>query len=169
LLLVIAGAVGGVSGYVGAAISASSPHVPTGPIIVLVCFAVFAGSLLLAPNRGIVASLIRHRQFQVRVHRRQGLLALAHGEPIFDRLTLSLLRRAGLIRKDGVPTDTGRAQAGKVLRDERRWEMARQIYQDEAVSGRYDGLTPIEAVLTRDEIGEIDRRIGRPAVVREQG
>jgi manganese/zinc/iron transport system permease protein len=165
-LIGIAGAVGGASGYLGAAISASAPHIPTGPIIVLVCFALFAASLLLAPNRGIVASIVRHRQFQVRVHRRQGLLALAHGEPIFDRLTLTVLRRAGLIRKDGVPTETGRAQAAKVLRDERRWDIARQIYQDEAVSGRYDGLTPIESVLTRDEIGEIDRRIGGPAPVR---
>lgn len=164
-LVGIAGVIGGASGYVGAAISASAPGLPTGPIIVLVCFGSFAASLLLAPNRGVLASILRHRRFQVRVHRRQGLLALARGEPIFDPLTLAVLRRAGLIRKDGVATEAGRAQSAKVLRDERRWEIARQIHQDEAVSGRYDGLTPIEAVLTRDEIAEIDRRIGGPAPV----
>ena len=161
----IAGIVGGAAGYLGAAISASAPHLPTGPIIVLVCFSLFAGSLLFAPNRGVLAALVRRRQFQVRVHRRQGLLALAHGEPIFDPLTLRVLRGAGLIRRDGVPTEEGQALAAKVLRDERRWGIARRIYQDEAVSGRYDGLTPIEAVLTRDEIVEIDRRIGGPALV----
>ncbi len=164
-LVAIAGVIGGVSAYVGAALSASAPNLPTGPIIVLVCFALFMTSLLLAPSRGVMASLLRHRRFQVQVHRRQGLLALAHGEVILDPLTLSVLRRDGLIRADGVATDLGKAQGAKVLRDERRWQLARQFHQDEAVSGRYDGLTPIEAVLTQDEIAEIDRRIGGPVPV----
>jgi manganese/zinc/iron transport system permease protein len=164
-LVALAGGIGGASAYGGAALSASAPNLPTGPIIVLVCFGLFLASLLLAPNRGVLASILRHRRFQVRVHRRQGLLALAHGEPIFDPLTRAVLRRAGLIRTDGVATEAGRAQGAQVLRDERRWEIARQIHRDEAVSGRYDGLTPIEAVLTRDELAEIDGRIGRPAPV----
>ncbi|WP_414474106.1 iron chelate uptake ABC transporter family permease subunit [Microvirga sp. M2] len=164
-LVAVAGIIGGVSAYVGAALSASAPNLPTGPIIVLVCFALFVASLLLAPSRGVLASILRRRRFQVRVHRRQGLLALAHGEPILDPLTVSVLRRDGLIRTDGVATEAGRAQGARVLRDERRWEIARQIHHDEAVSGRYDGVTPIEAVLTRDEIAEIDRRIGGPVPV----
>lgn len=164
-ILWIAGAIGGASGYVGAAISASAPNLPTGPIVVLVCFALFTVSLLLAPGRGLLAAAVRHLRFQRRVHRRQGLLALAHGEPILDGLTLRVLRRGGLIRRDGVATEAGRAQAAKALRDEMRWRIARQIYRDDAVSGRYDGLTPIELVLTRDEIAAIDRRIGAPEPV----
>ena len=164
-LVAVAGLIGGVSAYIGAALSASAPNLPTGPIIVLVCFALFMASLLLAPSRGVLAALLRHRRFQVQVHRRQGLLALAHGEVVLDPLTISVLHRDGLTRTDGVATEAGRAQGAKVLRDERRWEVARQMHQDEAVSGRYDGLTPIEAVLTRDEIAEIDRRIGGPVPV----
>ena len=61
--------------------------------------------------------------------------------------------------------ERGRAMAARALRDEKRWEMARQVYRDEAVDGRYDGLTHIETVLTRDEIAELDRRIGGPAAV----
>ena len=99
------------------------------------------------------------------MHRRQGLLALAHGEPILDQLTLAVLRREGLIREDGVATEEGRALAAKALRDERRWQVARTIYQDEAISGRYDVLTAIETVLTRDQIAAIDARIGGPALV----
>ncbi|MCP4382304.1 MAG: metal ABC transporter permease [Hyphomicrobiales bacterium] len=166
-VLLISGIVGGVSGYVGAALSAALPNVPTGPIIVLVCFALFALSLLFAPNRGIVAAVIRQQRFRINVHRRQGLLALARGEPILDRLTIATLRRAGMARKDGVATDKGRAAAARALRDEKRWQIARSIYRDEMASGRYDGLTPIEAVLTRDEIAEIDRRIGGPTAVGE--
>ncbi|MFC6488088.1 metal ABC transporter permease [Nitratireductor sp. GCM10026969] len=164
-VILIAGIVGGLSGYMGAALSASAPGLPTGPIIVLIGFAIFCASLLFAPGRGVLAALFRHRRFQLRVHRRQGLLALARGEAIYDPLTLAVLHREGLMRQDAVATDKGRAAAAKMLLDERRWALARQLYQDDEVSGRYDGLTPIETVLTRDEIAEIDRRIGPPAAV----
>lgn len=161
----IAGVLGGVAGYVGAALSASAPQLPTGPIIVLVAFGLFAASLLFAPGRGVAAAALRQRRFQLCVHRRQGLLALARGEPIFDRLTLKVLARAGLIRPDRVATEAGAAQAAKVLRDEKRWEVARRVYRDETISGRYDGLTAIESVLTRDEIAALDRSLGPPAAI----
>lgn len=164
-LVLIAGLLGGAAGYIGAAISASAPGLPTGPIIVLVAFGLFLASLLTAPNRGVLAAALRHRRFRLRVHERQGLLALARGERIYDGLTLKVLTQGGLMRPDGVATEAGQAQASKALWDERRWQEARQVYRNEAIAGRYDGLTPIETVLTPDEIAEIDRRIGGPAVV----
>ena len=164
-LLWIASAIGAISGYVGAAISASAPALPTGPIIVLVSATIFVLSLFLAPARGVATAVWRHFQFQKRVHLRQGLLALARSEPIHDKLTLRTLRRAGLIRADGIATDAGRAQAAKAARDEHRWDIARQMHHDTALTGRYDGLTPIETVFTRDEIAEFDRMIGGPRAV----
>jgi manganese/zinc/iron transport system permease protein len=161
----ISGAIGGGAGYVGAAVSASAPDLPTGPIIVLVAAAIFLVSLLLAPVRGLAAAVLRQRYFKARVHQRQGLLALARQEPIREAYTLRLLRRQGLVRADGVPTEAGCAAAAKVSRDERRWDIARQIHQDAGLTGRYDGLTPIEDVFTADEIGEFDRRIGPPVAV----
>ncbi len=160
-----AGGIGGVSGYLGAVLSASAPALPTGPIIVLVAASIFLLSLLFAPDRGVVVALLRRRRFQARVHRRQGLLALAAQHPIREAYTLRLLRREGLVRADGVPTPAGRAQAAKITRDERRWEVAREIYQDTGLTGRYDGLTPIEDLFTIDEIAEFDRRLGPPARV----
>ena len=157
-----AGALGGLSGYVGAALSASAPNLPTGPIIVLVAASLFVISLFLAPVRGVAASLLRHRRFQKRVHKRQGLLSLSRNEPIHDDLTLRVLRMGGLIRADGVATQAGRAQAAKIARDERRWDVAREIHQDTSLTGRYDGLTPIEDVFAPDEIADFDRRIGGP-------
>lgn len=158
----VAGLVGGASGYAGAAFSASAPALPTGPIIVLVSFSFFAVSLFFAPNRGVLAAFLRHLRFQHRVHMRQGLLALAQGQPIYEKLTLRLLRRAGLARADGVPTETGRARAAKALRDEKRWEIVRADQAFEGAAALYDGLREIETVLTPDQIREIDRRIGRP-------
>ena len=164
-LVVWAGVLGGLSGYVGAAISASAPGLPTGPIIVLVAAALFFLSLFFAPARGVAAALVRHWRFQRRVHRRQGLLALARGETIHDPLTLRVLRAEGLIRPDGVATDDGRAVAAKIARDERRWDVAREVHQDTALTGRYDGLTPIEEVFTPDEIAAFDRHLGGPVPV----
>ena len=160
-----AGLFGGLSGYVGAALSASAPALPTGPVIVLVCAFLFVLSLLFAPIRGVLASLLRHRRFQVRVHRRQGLLALAHSEAVHDRMTLAVLRRDDLIRADGVATDIGRAQAAKALLDERRWEIVRQMQFAEGLKANFDGLTPIEGVLTKDELAEVDRRLGPLSIV----
>ncbi|MBO9450669.1 metal ABC transporter permease [Tropicibacter sp. R16_0] len=164
-VVLLSGLVGGVSGFVGAAISASAPNLPTGPIIVLVSFALFALSMLLAPNRGVLAAILKHLRFQRRVHLRQGLLALAQGQPIYERLTLRLLSRAGFARADGVATELGRARAAKALRDEKRWEVVRADQSHEAAAALYDGLRDIETVLTKDQIADIDRRIGGPQEV----
>lgn len=159
-VVLIAGAAGGVSGYAGAAISATAPALPTGPIIVLVAFALFVVSLVAAPGRGVLAALMRHRRFQARVHLRQGLLALAGGQPIYEPLTLRLMRRAGLVRSDGVATEAGRAQAARARLDERRWQLLRSDPRYEAAAARYDGLTPLETLLTPDQIDELDRGLG---------
>ncbi len=161
-VVLLGGIVGGLSGYLGAALSASAPNLPTGPIIVLVSFGFFAISLFLAPNRGVLAAILRHFRFQRRVHLRQGLLALAQGQPIYERLTLRLLTRAGLARADGVATDAGKARAAKALRDEKRWEVIRSDQTHEAAAALYDGLRDIETVLTKDQIVEIDHQIGGP-------
>lgn len=161
-VVLYAGAIGGLSGYVGAAISASAPALPTGPIIVLTCFAMFLVSLFLAPERGVLAAFLRHRRFQERVHIRQGLLALAQQQPVYEPLTIRLLVREGLARRDGVATDAGKARAARALRDEKRWQVVHRLPDYEAVSSLYDGLRDIETVLTADQISEVDAVIGRP-------
>ncbi|MEM7528118.1 MAG: iron chelate uptake ABC transporter family permease subunit [Pseudomonadota bacterium] len=164
---VIAGALGALSGWLGAALSASAPAMPTGPIVVLIAAGLFLLALLFAPRRGVLSRLLARQRFQTRVHRRQGLLALARQEPIHDPLTKRILTREGLMRADGVPTETGRGEAARAAHDERRWEIVRRLHQNTALSDRYDGLTPIEAVLTPDEIAEIDRNLAGPQPVGE--
>ncbi|MEM1005346.1 MAG: metal ABC transporter permease, partial [Pseudomonadota bacterium] len=161
-VVLLAGLVGGAAGYIGAAVSASAPNLPTGPIIVLVSFAFFGVSLFVAPVRGVLAAVMRHLRFQRRVHIRQGLLALAQGQKIYEPLTIRLLQRAGLARADGVATEAGKARAAKALRDEKRWDVVRADQSHEATAALYDGLRDIETVLTRDQIEDIDRRLGNP-------
>lgn len=164
-VVLYAGGLGALAAWVGAALSASAPDLPTGPLIVLISFAMFALSMLFAPSRGLLSSFFRHRKFQTGVHVRQGLLALAQGQPIYEPLTLRLLKSQGLARADGVATDAGKARAARALRDEKRWEIARATPDLELAAARYDGLTRIEDVLTADQIDDIDIRIGGPEVV----
>ncbi|MEM6489457.1 MAG: metal ABC transporter permease, partial [Pseudomonadota bacterium] len=94
-IVLIAALIGGLAAWLGAAASASADALPTGPMIVLAAFALFLVSMLCAPLRGALAAGLRRWRFQLAVHRRQGLLALARGEAIYDRTTLTVLRRAG--------------------------------------------------------------------------
>lgn len=161
-VVLIAGALGGLSAWIGAALSATAPALPTGPLIVLTAFAMFAASMLFAPARGLLSGYLRHRRFQRGVHIRQGLLALAQGHPIYEPLTIRLLRAEGLARPDGVPTEDGKARAARALWDEKRWEIARATPEFELAAARYDGLTRLEDVLTPDQIEAIDARIRGP-------
>ena len=165
LVVILAGAFGGIAAWLGAGLSASAPDLPTGPLIVLVSFCAFAVSMAFAPRRGLLSSFVRHRRFQTGVHLRQGLLALAQGQPIYEPLTIRLLKARGLARADGVPTRKGTIRAARAFRDEKRWEVARATPELELAAARYDGLTQIEDVLTADQIVEIDRRIGPPEAV----
>lgn len=161
VMLALSAGFGALAGWVGAAMSAAGPALPTGPLIVLTAFALFLASLLAAPRRGALAALRARLRFQRRAHRRQGLLALGRAERILDDLTLAVLRREGLIRRDGVPTEAGRRAAQAAMLDETRWAEARR--DPGGMAQGFDGLGPIEAALTPDQIAELDRRLGGPA------
>ncbi|MEM9783865.1 MAG: metal ABC transporter permease [Pseudomonadota bacterium] len=174
-LVLGAAVIGGVSAWVGAALSASADGLPTGPVIVLAAFALFAASLVFAPLRGALAAALRHRRFQRAVHRRQGLLALARDEAILDTQTLGILRREGFLRRDGMATDAGRAAAVEARLDEARWQALRAravapgggsvaltttpgtlVEAGDAI----EGLTPLARILTPDQLSRLDAEIG---------
>ena len=165
-VVLTAGALGGVAAWVGASLSASAPDLPTGPLIVLTAFALFVVSMAVAPSRGLISAFLRYRRFQRGIHVRQGLLSVAQGVPIYEPLTLRLLKAEGLARPDGVPTEQGRARAARAHWDEKRWEIARSIPEFELAAARYDGLTQLADVLTPDQIAMIDARIAPPEAVR---
>ncbi len=165
VMIAVSGGVGGGAGWIGAALSATAPNLPTGPVIVLVCFAVFLLSLLLSPLRGVLSSALQFRRIRKRIHLRQGLLAMAQGQPIYERLTLRLLQSEGLVRVDGVATEAGKARAAKAQRDEHRWAAVRADLTYATAAERYDGLTEIESVLTADQIADVDAHIEKAVVL----
>jgi manganese/zinc/iron transport system permease protein len=58
-LVLLAGFFGAVSGLIGAMLSSMVPRLPTGPTIILVITAVTVLSLLIAPERGLLAAWLR--------------------------------------------------------------------------------------------------------------
>ena len=159
IILVTATLFGALSGYIGSAISAVSPGLPTGPIIVLCCFGLFLFSFLFAPKRGVLAVALDHYRFQKAVHLTQGLLSMAAAQPIYEPKTQRLLRRLGYIRADGVATETGKFLAAKTLLNEKRWSYWQEILKE---SNQLDGqavfnLMDIETKLTPDQIKSIDQ------------
>lgn len=145
-----AGLIGGVAGYAGAALSATAPNLPTGPVIVLTGAAIFLVSLIFAPGRGALAVWLARRSLGRRLRLRTGLLALAEGAaPPAE--ALAPLRRAGWLDAAGAPTESGRAAVAQAAEDEALWIRARAILSPEALAGRDDGLSSPRAALTPDE------------------
>ncbi|WP_254275014.1 metal ABC transporter permease [Halomonas sp. 3H] len=158
-MVALAALLGTLAGYLGVTLSSVSEGLPTGPLIVLCAFALFLASFLFSPRRGVLASLLAYRRFRQRVHLRQGLLALGRDEPIFDGLTLSLLRRRGYIRRDGVATPPGQAAARDAEHEERLWALYRERYPDDALHREHAGLTPIAQVLSADAIMALEAQL----------
>lgn len=155
----LAALLGALAGYLGVTISSVREGLPTGPLIVLAAFALFLISFLFSPRRGVLASLLAYRRFRRRVHLRQGLLAMARQEPIFDGLTLTLLHRYGYIRRDGVATPPGQAAARDAEHEERLWALYRERYPDDALHREHAGLTPIGQVLSSDAIMALEAQL----------
>jgi manganese/zinc/iron transport system permease protein len=156
-MVLIATGLGAFAAYLGAAISSIAQGLPTGAVIVLCAFSLFLLSLLLSPVRGVLARALGLIVFQRRIHERQGLLALARGEPVYDAYTLKVLLGRGLIRRDGVATAEGRAAAVAVAREEALWALYRRLRPEEAAAMEHQGLIPIAEALPPDVIAELDR------------
>ena len=156
-VVVIAGFLGGLSGYIGAVLSASAPSLPTGPIIVLIAIVLFVLSLFLAPNSGVFSIFIERRKTKSNIHRRQGLLTIAKGENVVSSFTRKLLANEGLSRSDGL-TDKGKKLVTKILIDENRWIAAKEVYPDKDMNINY-GIKLIEETLTKEELLKVDQYI----------
>ncbi len=142
-LLPLAGAIGAAVGVTGALLS-SSAHVPTGPVIALVAFAVVAAALAFSPGRGVVWRAMRLTHDRRRALA-DGVLvdletALHAGPPptVAElraltarpsrelRRGLRLLRGAGLVDRAGdrlLLTEAGAEAAGAQLARRDDWSL----------------------------------------------
>lgn len=150
---------GGIGSFIGTALSSAAPNLPTGGVIVLVLFTLLAISLVISPIGGFASAMLRHFLFQLCVHERQGLLALARREPIFDPFTRRVLTMRGMLRRDGVATQVGLSAARVMERDQALWNIFRDHYPNEAFVLDEWSLKSIENVLPADLVCELEQML----------
>lgn len=66
LMVLLAGLIGAICGYLGSAASALFPRQPVGAVIVLASGTVFTISMLAAPSRGVIATSLRQLRLRLR-------------------------------------------------------------------------------------------------------
>lgn len=193
-LVVLAGAIGAASGYLGSATSALLPRKPAGAVIVLTAGAVFAVSMIVAPARGAVAVAIRRRRLRLRIagehvlesaferaERTGGPAALDGAaldrlarvrawSPVFRRIVLGSLARRGLLVRgaDGggiALTPAGVRDGARVRRNHRLWEQYLVSYADVAPSHVDWSVDLVEHVLSEPMVAELEAALARRGIV----
>lgn len=186
LMLAIAGAVGGLSGYLGTAASAAGPALwperlpalPTGAVIVLTAGVLFLGSLTLAPTRGVAAAAVRRGRLRASIARQHLLRAVLEAEeagvapvPLHDLartrrwsglalrvLAMWLSARGSLARRGGAVslTERGRREAVRITRNHRLWEQFLVLHADRAASHVDRSADLVEHVLSAEMVAELE-------------
>jgi manganese/zinc/iron transport system permease protein len=172
---------GGLSGAIGAYVSYLSVRMPTGPWMVVAVTSIFIVSFLIAPQRGALARMRRIYAFRQKTARENILRTmykfgergdgkdvpvslselLQHREMSTARLrqTMARLARAALIRESDAGlyqlTEAGRAEAERVTRVHRLWEVYLMKKLEIAPDHVHDDAEEIEHILTPD----LERRL----------
>ena len=152
----LAGAFGGLAGWIGGGLSALLPDMPAGAVIVLAAAAIFTFSLLFAPQRGVIAWGVRRLHLRIRAASLRGLLAMANGYLPPDDLSYRVVRLRGYIDGDARITESGAKAASEMRRQDRLWQIYRTRHPDAALA--FNPLTagPIDDVLPADIIAALE-------------
>jgi manganese/zinc/iron transport system permease protein len=182
LLVLLAGVIGAVSGYLGSAVSALLPRKPAGAVIVLTSGVVFTFSMLVAPARGVIAASLRHARLRLRIAG-DHLLELAQDSgrdviepgaiarlgavrgwsPLVRIVVLRWLAHAGMIERAAGRavrvTPAGLARGARVARNHALWEQYLVGYADVA-PGHVDwSADQVEHVLSEELVRELEARL----------
>ncbi len=177
-MVILSGCIGGFSGYLGASVSALTPRMPAGAVIVLTGGVVFLLSMLFAPQRGLLAEQIRTFALRRRVAREHWLRRLYEAQdrggapvsiPTHDLVSRGLglgsvlarvdLRLSGLIEVSGAGaslTERGTREGARVTRNHRLWEQYLMTYADLAPSHVDLSADLVEHVLSPELIDELE-------------
>ncbi len=186
-MILVSGFIGLFSGVSGAMISANHPKIPSGAIIVLMAIVLFVASMMLAPNRGVIARLLRHRGLTARIARQQFLRTLFElteeasigpveagvkvsfkvllGRRSWNRAHLARLVRQGLREGTLAPTTdsgvqlshAGLVEAARLTRNHRLWEIYLITHADIAASHVDRDAHAVEHVLGEEMVAQLEK------------
>ncbi len=162
VMVAISAFTGGMSCYLGAALSALTPDLPSGATIVLTATALFTLSLLFAPKRGVIATALRQFSFRLKITRRRALLSLNKGQPTLSFLASFLLKREGVLNSDHTLTEKGQKTVATMSRDQALWNQYLNDYPEEAFAQNRWSLAMITDILPHDLIKELEMSIDSP-------
>lgn len=190
--VILAAVLGGFSGLAGTALSASIPAPasglsrgwPTGPLITLVAAALFIVSMLVAPKRGIIAGVIRHKLLQRRIARQNFLRRVYEAlEPKLDLGATWTLSQIGVVDplaqkvnaaqtrsacNDGLAvatsngyrlTESGQIAASRIVRVHRLWELFLITQADIAPDHVDRDADQIEHVLSPEVLASLEAKL----------
>ncbi|WP_421782378.1 metal ABC transporter permease [Kiloniella litopenaei] len=162
IMVAISAFTGGLSCYLGAALSALTPDLPSGATIVLTATALFTLSLLFAPKRGVIATALRQFSFRLKITRRRALLSLGKDQVSLSLLASFLLKREGVLNSDHSLTEKGQRTVEIMSRDQALWNQYLNDYPEEAFAQNRWSLAMITDILPRDLIKELEMSIDSP-------
>ena len=178
-IALIAGVIGGISGYIGSAISALAPDAPPGAVIVLTGGAIFALSLVLAPRRGILGSALRLAIMRARIASDHALESLHEATesasragkpprpglreiPRSQRLVLRALTATGHVRRTSAGytlTPKGAAEGARIRRNHSLWAAYLMRHADIAPSHVDWAVDRVEHVLDEAMIAQLEAEL----------
>lgn len=176
-MVAISAAIGGLSAYTGASVSALFPRQPTGAIIVLAAGGFFVLSLIFAPGRGVLSALLRRGRLRLRfagdhlvelLHEAGGPVALREAASIrgWSRpraaLVLRVARASGLVEGPAAAltlTPRGHRRGRRVARNHALWSQYLMTYADVAPSHVDFSVDRVEHVLSDELVSELERAL----------
>ncbi|CAA6691230.1 MULTISPECIES: iron chelate uptake ABC transporter family permease subunit [unclassified Lentimonas] len=187
-MLLLSALIGGVSGWMGASVSALIPNMPAGAVIVLVAAAFFLFSMLFGGERGVVVRWVRQLNLKRSVGRQHLLRALyeileaddtslriravpfrqVRGRRTWTdgqlRRTLGQAYNDGLLdavgKDDSITlTEAGLEAAAKVTRNHRLWELYLIEYADVATSRVDRDADAVEHVLGEKLVALLEAKL----------
>lgn len=188
-MLLLAGIFGMLSGYSGAFVSYALPQMPTGPWIVVMASVIAFGSLLLAPRKGLFSQIIERNNNEKKILQENILKIFYHideksGETQKAVLQEDLLNQRSfsnrnmrkglriLERKNYLSnhlgawslTSSGRAEAKRIVRLHRLWELYLQEYLHLDPDHVHDDAEAMEHVITPEIEAQLDVLLGNPTI-----
>ncbi len=193
-MMLLSAMIGGVSGWLGAAISALTPQLPAGAVIVLVAASLFLLSMLFAPPRGVIPRLVRQRRLRRKVDRQHFLRAsyeILEGDrrdiavrnsafpfkilqakrtwtPHKLRHILKIAKREDHLELSGPGmlrlSEAGYGEAARVTRNHRLWETYLIHYADIAPSHVDRDADLVEHILGPELVAELEEFLERGSV-----
>jgi manganese/zinc/iron transport system permease protein len=180
-MLMASALIGCLSGWLGAVVSALVPRMPTGPIIVLICGFWFVVSFILGPNNGLLIRQLTRRRLNRRISMQHILRAMWEvresehtsnfsTEDVLPlrswnkRTVEQLLRRCSKLhfatREPNASwrlTEKGSAEASRIVRNHRLWEVYLITYADIAPSHVDRDADMIEHVLGKSLVAQLEK------------